>query len=466
LSTRCAESTQLATPVDDVLVVTHQTDVGTIYWSRESEGSIRWQRPVTLPAPRSRDATTQLGTSGEQLGPVAIDLETASGVSRLATLEAGSSVELGRGVDAALRIDDESVSARHARLDHQGTAVRIVDLGSRNGVHVGGARVREAWLQIGERAALGRAVIALLEPRDADARLGEPLPDLIGSSRAMRRLAADTRRVAALKLPALLRGATGTGKDLVARALHRESARATGPFVVLNAAAIARDLAESELFGHERGAFTGALRERRGAFREAHGGTLFIDEIAALPLDLQAKLLRVVEDGVVRPLGGEAKKPVDVRLVVATCEPLEAMVDARLFRADLFERLAACVVYVPALRDRREDVADLARHLLRESGLPHACLTPSALRALACEPWPGNVRQLRNVVVQAALSAGDGPVEAAHVAEVIAARHNGRGKPGPVEARRILDQAQGNISEAARRANLPRSTLRDLLRTR
>jgi DNA-binding NtrC family response regulator len=418
------------------------------------------------PSASRAGATIDASSIRAPLGPVALEVRVRERPPAMATLTPGTALVVGRAASADVVVEDPAVSSLHARFVHDGLSVVVTDLGSRNGLRVGAMRVREATLGPGEVVQLGHASVALLEERDARCTLGEPLPGLVGTSHAMRRLAADVRRAAPLRLPTLIRGETGTGKDLVARAVHAASPRGDGPFVALNAAAIGRELAESELFGHERGAFTGALRERRGAFREAHRGTLFIDEIAALSLEVQAKLLRVVEDGVVRPLGGESRRAVDVRLIAATCEPLEEMVAVRAFRPDLFERLAACVVVVPPLRDRREDVAPLAAHLLGESGLGGARLAPSALALLRREPWPGNVRELRNVLVGAVLRSAGDVVEASHVAEAIAARAGVRARPSAVEARRIVEATGGNVSEAARRAAIPRSTLRDLLRVR
>ena len=207
------------------------------------------------------------------------------------------------------------------------------------------------------------------------------------------------------------------------------------------------------------------MRDRRGAFREADGGTLFLDEIGALPLEVQAKLLRVVEESVVRPLGAEAAAPIDVRLVAATCEPLEVLVAQRRFRPDLYERLAVCVVQVPPLRERLDDVPALVRHLLAVSELGGRALTRDALAALQAHRWPGNVRELRNVVVQAAVKALGGPIEAEHVAEVLAERTGRARRLAPGDAVRIFEEVGMNVSEAARRADVPRSTMRDLLRS-
>ena len=420
-----------------------------------------------------RQATVELPQGEHIEGPVRLWIATgAQGSAPFeATLAAGAEVVLGSAADEAdrgasfVRVDDATVSARHCRVIHAGSAVEVVDLGARNGVRVGGVRVPRAALPLGGSFEIGNTLVRV-QPSGASRRSASdpPLAALVGRSPAMRALASAVRRVASLRLPVLLRGESGTGKDLVARALHDESQRAGRPFVVLNAAAISRELAESELFGHRRGAFTGAIRDRRGAFREANGGTLFLDEIGAVPLELQAKLLRAVEEGVVRPVGAEVAAPVDVRLVAATCEPLESMVASRLFRGDLYERLAVCVVNVPPLRDRLEDIPSLARHLLDSSDLGDRALSLDATAALRGHRWPGNVRELRNVLVQAAVAAED-VLGAEHVAAVLAER-SGRARRIQVgDALRIFEETGRNVSAAARRADLPRSTMRDLLRT-
>jgi DNA-binding NtrC family response regulator len=414
-----------------------------------------------------RDATVEIPPGDPLAGPVRLWIE--AGVYGAEPFEAslapGGEVVLGSGEAAEVRIHDATVSARHCRVAHVGAAVEVVDLGARNGVRVGGVRVPRAALTLGASFEIGRTLVRL-QPTGDDAPAvaeGKPLPGLVGTTPAMLALAGAARRVAPLRLPVLLRGESGTGKDLVARAIHDVSSRKSGPFVAINAAAISRELAESELFGHRRGAFTGALKDRRGAFREASGGTLFLDEIGAVPLDLQAKLLRVVEEGVVRPLGAETSCAVDVRLIAATCEPIESMVADRRFRADLYERLAVCLVHVPSLRDRADDIPALARHLLEVSDLRDRSISPSAMAALRGHRWPGNVRELRNVLVQAAVR-GQGAIGADHVAAVLAERAGRVQRIAASEALRIFEEAGRNVSKAARRADLPRSTMRDMLR--
>jgi DNA-binding NtrC family response regulator len=416
---------------------------------------------------RGRDETQSLPDDGAIAGPVwlTILVDAAAERPRSVPLAPGGEIVLGTAREAGagtVRIDDGAISARHCRVRHTGSAIVVEDLGSRNGVRVSGARVPRATLELGGAFEIGRTRVRV-DPAVQRAERDRPLDGVIGGSAAMLRMASSVRKIAALRLPVLLRGESGTGKDLVARAVHDESPRAARPFVAINAATISRELAESELFGHQRGAFTGAVRDRRGAFREATGGTLFLDEIASLSLEVQAKLLRVVEEGMVRPLGAESSTPVDVRLVVATCEPLERMVKERLFRADLYERIAVCVVQVPALRERTEDIPALARHLLKTSELGARELSPGAIGVLREQSWSGNVRELRNVVVQAALRAG-GRVQAEHVIEAIAERAPAKRRLEPDDAARIFAETGNNQSAAARRAGVPRTTMRDLLR--
>jgi transcriptional regulator with PAS, ATPase and Fis domain len=232
---------------------------------------------------------------------------------------------------------------------------------------------------------------------------------LVGSSPALLRSVATLARAARSEASIVITGETGSGKELFARLAHRLSARAAGPFVAINCAAIPEPLLEAELFGHERGAFTGAERTRIGLFVEAQGGTLLLDEVGEMSAAMQAKLLRVLEDREVRPIGGSRSRRVDVRVLAATHRELSSMVAARAFREDLFYRLAAITVRVPSLRERREDVPVVARAILsRDPTVAHKRLDVPALTALAEHGWPGNVRELANVLrVAAAMSEGN-----------------------------------------------------------
>ncbi|MBI2566080.1 MAG: sigma-54-dependent Fis family transcriptional regulator [Candidatus Schekmanbacteria bacterium] len=223
-------------------------------------------------------------------------------------------------------------------------------------------------------------------------------------SAAMAELLARADRVAASDATVLIEGESGTGKELVARRLHRASHRAGGPFVPINCGAIPRELLESELFGHARGAFTGATQDRRGRFQQAEGGTLFLDEIAELPLELQSRLLRVIQEKVMDPVGADRPVPLNVRVVAATNRPLEALVRAGQFRQDLYFRLNVVPLSIPPLRERPEDILPLARHFLAQHGGGRQWhIPPAVARRLAAMPWPGNARELENLCHRAAL---------------------------------------------------------------
>ncbi|MBZ0120531.1 MAG: sigma 54-interacting transcriptional regulator [Sandaracinaceae bacterium] len=275
------------------------------------------------------------------------------------------------------------------------------------------------------------------------------------------------RAFAALPAPVLVTGETGTGKELVARALHAESRRATGPFVAVNAAALPSTLIASELFGHVRGAFTGATNEHRGLFQQADRGTLFLDEVAELPIDLQAWLLRVLETGDVRPLGAERVRKVDVRVVVATHVDLERAVRERRFRADLYWRLAVLTIVVPSLASRRDDIKPLAEHLLDRLDLEERrTLTSEAIQVLALHPWPGNVRELRAVLMRAVALSPCTRLDAEDMIRAIGMtfRQSADHASDPFAA--ALVATNGNVSAAARLLGVPRTTLRDRVRGR
>jgi DNA-binding NtrC family response regulator len=367
-------------------------------------------------------------------------------------------------------VNDPTVSSRHCSLSVLGDGVAITDLASRNGTYVGSARIREAWGRAGTAVAIGHSTLVLLIAHAGEgvAQPGEPLPGVAGGSIAMRRLADQVRRLARHALPVLVAGESGTGKELVARALHDQGPRRERPFVAINVTALPRELVESELFGHERGAFTGAHVRRLGAFAEAQGGTLFLDEVGDLPVDAQPKLLRALDGYEVRRVGapGSGQKA-DVRVVAATHAPLEQRVMAGEFRRDLFHRLECFVLRVPPLRERRGDVAAIARAILSQIAphVGHRELTPAALARLAAHDWPGNVRELRNVLCRAA----DATTRARGIdaADVVAALR--RDPPheshviSPRAARVLLREQGGNLSAAARVAGMPRTSFRKLV---
>lgn len=414
------------------------------------------------------EATIEMAFERE-LGPWVVEVGASSGAATR-VLSEGEGIVLGSSATADVRIADRAVSGRHCRVRVERGRVVVEDLGSKNGVFVGGGRVERAVLPAGASFVVGRAVVTCGASPASDVLDDgpiEPIPGLIAGSLAMRRVVREIRRLAPVRGPVLLRGETGTGKDVLARALHAIGPRSARTFLPLNVGTLPRELADAELFGHERGAFTGAIAPRDGAFVEANGGTLFLDEIAELAPDLQVKLLRVLEDGEVRALGGKGRRKVDVRIVSATWAPLDRRVAERSFRHDLYQRLAVFIVDVPPLRDRRSDIAALATKTLfdlREE-VGGRELSPAAAARLAAYGWPGNVRELRNVVYRAALGASGRIIRTADVADAIAvAARPVRPSVSAESARATVEDVSGNVSAAARRLGVPRSTLRGWLK--
>jgi Nif-specific regulatory protein len=298
-----------------------------------------------------------------------------------------------------------------------------------------GARVRLEQLENPRRR-----VVLEEEAGAPEARL----PGIVGYGRSMRAVLERVERVARSRATVLVRGESGTGKELVARALHDASPRASHPFVAVNCAALPDTLLESELFGHDKGAFTGAASVQKGRFELANGGTLFLDEVGELSLPAQSKLLRAVQERQIERVGGRRAMAVDVRIVAATNKDLEAAVARGEFRLDLFHRLSVVTVTLPPLRERREDVPALAEHFLHELAAENgreARLTPDALDALAAFEWPGNVRQLRNVIEGAIVSSASG---------IIAARDLGLEAPAPPAAAALAPLAAPAPTPAAR----------------
>jgi DNA-binding NtrC family response regulator len=377
---------------------------------------------------------------------------------------------VGTSPSADIVVRDATVSARHCSLSVLGAGVAIEDLGSRNGTFVGSARVREAWARAGTAMSIGRCTLVVVptDPREPTQPPGGPLSGVAGASILMRRLADQVRRLARHALPVLISGESGTGKELVARAIHLEGPRQARPFVAINVTALPRELVETELFGHERGAFTGAHARRIGAFAEAEGGTLFLDEVGDLPLEAQPKLLRALDGYEIRRVGAAGSgKRADVRVVAATHAPLEQRVTAGLFRRDLFHRLECFVVSVPPLRERRGDIAAIARELLSQLApqVGPKTLTSAALARLTAHDWPGNVRELRNVLCRAAdASIRPGCIDNEDVDRALR-RDRPLRPPGltPQAARAVLRDHGGNLSAAARAACMPRTSFRKLL---
>jgi two-component system response regulator HydG len=313
----------------------------------------------------------------------------------------------------------------------------------------------------------------------ADERKATGFASIIGESPSLRRTLEQARRVARHgDVTVLVGGETGTGKELLARAIHYEGPRATGPFVEINCAAIPASLLESELFGHEKGAFTGALAQKPGLFELAHGGTLFLDEVGTLPLELQAKLLRALESRVIRRVGGQRTHEVDVRIIAATHADLRAAIARGEFREDLFYRLNVVALTLPPLRERALDVELLTQVFLQRLaaryGIPVPVVSPAIAGALHAHPWPGNVRELRNAIERALVLSPQGQLDPAALFAEDTAQPAPRSQaaiPFPADldsitrsaVRAMLDLAGGNKSEAARRLGISRPRLNRLL---
>jgi transcriptional regulator with PAS, ATPase and Fis domain len=315
---------------------------------------------------------------------------------------AGGTIAVGSGVECDLRLRDPLVSRRHVDIQADVRGIRIVDRGSRNGTFFAGARVgqvlvtEDAELKVGAthlRIQLGR------EPLDVPFSRRTTFGAAVAHSEAMRHVFSLLEVTAQKDVTVLLEGESGTGKEVLAAAIHAESPRKNGPFVIVDCGAIPANLVESELFGHEKGSFTGAIAMQQGAFERAHKGTIFLDEIGELPLDAQPKLLRALEARAVRRIGGKEPTPFDVRVVAATNRRLKEAVRCKEFRQDLFYRLAVVHIAVPPLRERRDDLPLLAERFLKQATGDAAAKVPEAVaRLLQSYDWPGNVRELRNVI--------------------------------------------------------------------
>jgi DNA-binding NtrC family response regulator len=362
--------------------------------------------------------------------------------------------------------------------------VRVRDLRSTNGVTVGGVRFYDALLPFSSRMRLGDTEIAIVplgETIEREQTTTDRFGDLVGCAPHTRELFADLERVAAMDVTVLIEGETGTGKDLVAESIHGASARSEGPFVVFDCGAVSAALAESELFGHERGAFTGASSLHQGVFEQADGGTLFLDEIGELPRDLQPKLLRVLEKRTVRRVGGSRVIPFDVRILAATNRHLRAEVARGGFREDLYFRLAAAHIVVPPLRDRMDDLPLLVDHFLSREKPPRAGsdLPAHVWDLFLAHRWPGNVRELRNAIQQllvmpdrppvglSAAAAPASPPSAGAVGELLPLRIARRDAMDAFERSYLslaLARSAGNVTRAAAIAEVSRQIMTKLLK--
>jgi two-component system, NtrC family, response regulator AtoC len=392
-------------------------------------------------------------------------------------LSPGAELSVGRSNECDLVVEDDSVSRRHA-IVRGGPPPSIEDLGSANGTRIGEeplAAKKPAPLSPSTVVELGDALL-VVRPADAPAPAAAPPHAARHLDPPMARVEELVDLVASSGIPVILLGETGVGKGLLAETIHRQSHHAPGPFVRVNCAAFAETLLESELFGHERGAFTGATAAKPGLLEAAHGGTLLLDEVGDMPLPTQAKLLHVLEHNEVLRVGALKPRPIDVRFIAATNRDLDACVADGSFRRDLFFRLNGLTITIPPLRERPSEITELAGRFAREAcermGRPPVGVTRAATELLARYEWPGNVRELRNAMIRAALFARGELIGVEHF-EI--AKDKGKAPEAgtlrtevrELERRRIveaLEQSGGNLSATAKALGVARGTLRSRMR--
>ncbi|MEO8845282.1 MAG: sigma 54-interacting transcriptional regulator [Kofleriaceae bacterium] len=398
-------------------------------------------------------------------------------------------IRVGKAPENDLVIADETVSRVHFEIVRDAKGYLVRDMKSTNGTFLDSAEVKEAYLRAGSVIKAGEVELKFTPFEERIEILPsekEALGEMVGKSPAMREIFGLVEKIAPTDATVLIEGETGTGKDMIARTLHLLSPRADKPFIVVDCGAVAGTLIESELFGHEKGSFTGAVAARQGAFELAAGGTIFLDELGELSLDLQPKLLRVLEQRELRRVGGQKIIKVDIRVIAATRKDLRSEVEKGKFREDLYFRLNVVPITAPSLRERREDIPLLIDSMLKKLAPDGAHLTDTTRAALMAHDWPGNVRELRNVIERAlALGADPGMLVAplgehtGSLTREVQLRDQIEFEPGvsfrdtkekwnELFERRyltwLIKRADGNISKAARDADMDRKYLHKLLR--
>ncbi len=404
---------------------------------------------------------------------------------------------IGKKEDNEVALLDNTVSRHHVEIEMTADSYLLKDLNSTNGTFINGLRVKEAYLSPGDVIKIGNTEIEFVA-FDEKVRI-EPSPnqqfgELVGKSRKMRQIFSLLEKVSPSLATVIIEGETGTGKELVARAIHGASLRKDKPFIVFDCSAVAPTLIESELFGHEKGAFTGAIKQRKGAFEAAYGGTVFLDEIGELTLDLQPKLLRALEQREIKRVGSNEKIDLDVRVVCATNRDLRKEVDEGRFREDLYYRLSVVKVHIPALRERSEDIPLIIKKFLehgRFNRLPDGSLKvvrveDDALKLLQRYQWPGNVRELANVIERVVSMADSDTISASNLSYVFQEMEQmveptekmsvdtslpfKEAKQKVVEIfekdylEELLKRNNYNVSRASREAQIDRKHLRNLLK--
>ncbi len=362
---------------------------------------------------RTATADWSTGLPGAQpAGGVSAKLVVLSGDDEGRELPLVSKLTIGADPASDLPLRDRRVSRRHAEIALREGRVVLRDVGSRNGTFVGQSKVKELELPMGAVIRVGDTLLGVHPrwyTRELSPSNAKSFGDLTGGSLRMREIYSVLERVAPSDVTVLVEGESGTGKELAARSIHAASRRSAKPYVVFDCASVPRELAESELFGHRRGAFSGAVSDRAGAFMQANAGTIFLDELGELPLELQPKLLRVLETGDVRAVGDDNTRHADVRVIAATNRDLRAEVRRGRFREDLLYRLEVVKLRLPPLRERIEDLPDIVRQLMGSRLAVDSQVAGENLQRLMAHGWPGNVRELRNVLDRAMVLAAQPP---------------------------------------------------------
>ena len=389
-------------------------------------------------------------------------------------------ISFGSSPSCDMVLTDKTVSRKHMQAELQGDEVLVSDTGSTNGTFIQGSRFERIAVGFGAEVKLGRTVVKFLP--DEEVLDPEPSPEaafgsIVGADPKMRQLFKLLTDVAQTNATVLIEGETGTGKELIAEEIHNHSPRKDGPLVVFDCGSVPRELIESMLFGHVKGSFTGAITDRKGAFAEAHGGTIFLDEIGEMALDLQPSLLRVLDKRAVRKVGSNTYEKIDVRVVAATNRDLRAEVAKKAFREDLYYRLAVIRVSVPPLRERGTDIPLLIQHFVNSFG-QGLTVSPEDMARLVRHSWPGNVRELRNVIERACLLARGSSInlEDALVSEAAPSLgirtdlpfKEAKGQLVEMFEREYIEDLMRrhkmNLSAAAREAQIDRKHLRELIR--
>jgi DNA-binding NtrC family response regulator len=411
-------------------------------------------------------------------------LTVAKGKGSKAQLDVGNdAVVVGRNEACDLVLDDRKISAVHVEFIATERGVRVRDLGSRNGTYISETRIGEVYITKPTFVTCGDTMLEFQPtgPKHVEVEEVQGFGPLVGAGAGMRGVFERLKKAAPTDLTVLVTGETGTGKELVAQAIHQASARANKPFVVVDCGSIPATLAESALFGHERGSFTGAVDKRISPFVEADGGTIFLDELGELPIDVQPKLLRALAEQRVKSVGSNAYRGVNVRVIAATRRDLVREVNAGTFRSDLYFRVAQLRVELPALRQRLEDIPALVRRMMDDLDDRSAYnrITNDSLERLMRHDWPGNVRELRNVVAVALAFSKEGPIDLAqHLAPLSSTSESTptRGRTFQDAKREVLArfereyftalhaECSGNVSEIGRRAAMERAHVRGYLR--